>query len=166
MSDLKVLTSSNSDEWETPQSFFDAYNKIFNFTLDPCCTKKTAKCEKFFTEEDNGLSKSWANEVVWLNPPYSRKKMKHFIKKAYNEYLFFNATVVSLIPSRTDTIYFHDYVAEASELHFLKGRLKFIYHGQHMTSAPFPSMVVIWSKHNYFDTINTPFPCLQVRPKG
>ena len=64
-----VHFSSKTNEWATPQDFFDELNKEFNFTLDPCATVKTAKCSKFYTKEDDGLSKCWSNEIVFCNPP-------------------------------------------------------------------------------------------------
>jgi len=77
----KIHFSSKSDNWATPQSFYDELNKEFNFTLDPCATKENAKCAKFYTMEDDGLSKSWDNEIVFCNPPYGRS-IKHWVKKA------------------------------------------------------------------------------------
>lgn len=136
MSNLKVHFSSNTNEWATPQEFFDELNKEFNFTLDPCATRENAKCAKFFTQEDDGLSQSWDNEIVFCNPPYGRQ-IKHWVKKASEA----AAVVVLLIPARTDTSYFHDYIYNKAEIRFIRGRLKF---GGHNNSAPFPSMVVVF----------------------
>ena len=120
----KIMFSSKSDEWETPQSFFNKLNKIYKFTLDPCSTPESAKCEKYYTLQDNGLSKSWKNEVVFVNPPYG--KIKDWVKKAYDESINNNAVVVMLIPARTDTRYWHNYIMEeADSIYFIKGRLKF-----------------------------------------
>lgn len=139
---MNVHFSSKDQTWETPQDFFDKLNKEFNFTLDPCCTKETAKCKKYFTPEDDGLSKSWDGETVFMNPPYGRA-IKDWIKKASE---IKNGTVVCLIPSRTDTKYFHEYLyqKENVELRFLKGRLKF---GGAKNSAPFPSLLAIIRNH-------------------
>lgn len=99
----KALLSSNSNEWETPQDFFNKLHNEFGFTLDPCCTKETAKCSKYYTKDDDGLSKDWGHETVFMNPPYGRDIGK-WIKKAYESSL--NGCVcVCLIPSRTDTKY-------------------------------------------------------------
>ena len=138
MNNMKVHFSSEDQTWETPQDFFDEINKEFNFTLDPCCTVETAKCDKFYTEEDDGLSQIWDNETVFMNPPYGRE-IKHWIQKATE---INRGTVVCLIPSRTDTRYFHDYLYQKDnvELRFLKGRLKF---GNAKNSAPFPSLLAI-----------------------
>lgn len=73
--------SSKTPEWATPQDFFDELNREFKFTLDPCATKKNAKCKKFYTEKDDGLSKSWKGERVFMNPPYGRP-IAGWVKKA------------------------------------------------------------------------------------
>jgi len=121
--------------------FYDKLNSQFGFTLDPCASDKNHKCDEYFTEEDDGLSKSWAKHIVFMNPPYS--KIKNWIKKAYNERG--NAIIVCLLPARTDTRYFHEYCTHAREIRFVKGRLKF---GNSKNSAPFPSMVVIFDGEN------------------
>lgn len=134
---LKVHYTSKSDEWETPQEIFEGLNKDYNFTLDPCATKENAKCKKYFTIENDGLFRSWKNETVFMNPPYGRNIGK-WIAKAYNESVKHNALVVCLIPSRTDTKWWHTYVMKG-KITFLKGRLKF---GGGKTNAPFPSAIV------------------------
>ena len=134
---MNVHFSSQTNEWATPQDFFDTLNEEFNFTLDPCATKENAKCTKFYTMEDDGLSKSWDNEVVFANPPYGRS-IKHWVKKASEAV---GGVVVLLIPARTDTSYFHEYIYNKAEIRFLKGRLKF---GDSKNSAPFPSLVAIF----------------------
>jgi len=135
---MNIHFSSKTNEWSTPQDFYDELNKEFNFTLDPCCTKKTAKCDKFYTEEEDGLTQSWDGEVVFMNPPYGRV-IGQWIKKASE---IKNGIVVCLIPSRTDTRYFHDYLYKKKnvKLRFLKGRLKF---GGAKNAAPFPSLLAI-----------------------
>ena len=137
---LKTMFSSKSGEWETPMEFFAKLTQRFNFTLDPCCTEESRKCEAYFTEADDGLSKSWAGHTVFMNPPYGREISK-WIKKAYDESRKENTTVVCLIPSRTDTRYWHEYRMKAHELYFVKGRLKF---GEGKNSAPFPSAVIVF----------------------
>lgn len=137
---MNVHFSSKSNEWTTPQHLFDELNQEFNFTLDPCATEENAKCSKHFTIEDDGLSKDWSNDVVFMNPPYGRE-IKKRIKKAYEESLN-GATVVCLIPARTDTMYWHDFIFDkADDIRFLKGRLKF---GNGKNSAPFPSAIVVY----------------------
>lgn len=137
---MEVHYSSKSNEWATPQNLFDELNDEFNFTLDPCATDENAKCSKYFTIEDDGLSKDWANDVVFMNPPYGRE-IKQWIKKAYEESLN-GATVVCLIPARTNTTYWHDFIFDkANDIRFLRGRLKF---GNSKNSAPFPSAIVVY----------------------
>lgn len=137
---MSVHFSSKSNEWTTPQYLFDELNDEFNFTLDPCATDENAKCSKYFTIEDDGLSKDWSNDVVFMNPPYGRE-IKKWIKKAYEESLN-GAIVVCLIPARTDTTYWHDFIFDkADDIRFLKGRLKF---GNGKNSAPFPSSIVVY----------------------
>ena len=132
-----VHFSSKTDLWATPQEFFDKYDKIFNFEVDVCANKENAKCGKFFTQEDDGLSQEWEG-VCWMNPPYGRDIGK-WMKKAYESSLG-GATVVCLVPSRTDTKWWHDYSMKG-EIEFIKGRLKF---GGSKNSAPFPSAVVVF----------------------
>jgi site-specific DNA-methyltransferase (adenine-specific) len=133
--DTKVLFSSKTDLWETPQAFFDSLNKEFHFTIDVCALQENSKCDKYYTPLDDGLAQEWCG-VVWCNPPYGREVCK-WVRKAY----FAKATVVMLLPARTDTKWFHDYIAEKQEVRFVKGRLKF---GGCKNSAPFPSMVVVF----------------------
>lgn len=78
---MKVHYSSQTNEWATPQDLYDRLNKEFNFTLDPCSTKENAKCDKFFTVEDNGLEQNWGGNRVFMNPPYGRD-IKHWVKKS------------------------------------------------------------------------------------
>lgn len=133
-----ALFSSKSDEWATPQGLFDALNEEFHFTLDPCATDENAKCKMYYTASENGLEKSWAGHRVFCNPPYS--EIQKCVKKCAGEARE-GATVVMLIPARTDTRWFHDYIYQQAEIRFIKGRLRF---GDATNSAPFPSMIVIW----------------------
>lgn len=139
MSDLSVMYMSKSDEWATPQTFFNEINKEFDFTLDVCSTVENHKCDKFFTLADNGLEQNWGGQRVWCNPPYS--EINKWVAKAFYETRNDNTLVALLIPSRTDTRYFHDYIYNRAEIRFVKGRLKF---GNGKNSAPFPSMLVIF----------------------
>ena len=135
----KVLFSSNSDEWSTPQEFFNSINKEFEFDLDPCATLENHKCDKYYTIEEDGLSKKWGGHRVFCNPPYSQ--INKWVEKAFRESKEDNTLVVMLIPSRTDTRYFHNFIYKRAEIRFVKGRLKF---GDSNNSAPFPSMLVIF----------------------
>lgn len=136
----KGLFTSNSEEWATPQTFFDELNKEFGFTLDACATPQNAKCARYFTKEIDGLSQSWSGEKVFCNPPYGRDISK-WVAKAYSETLSGGVKiVVMLMPTRTDTAYFHDYIYQKHEVRFIRGRLHF---NESKNAAPFPSMVVI-----------------------
>jgi site-specific DNA-methyltransferase (adenine-specific) len=132
--------SSKDDTWGTPQSFYHKLDMEFSFTLDPCASDSNAKCTKYYTEADDGLAQDWGGETVFMNPPYGRD-IKKWIKKAREESEKPNTTVVCLIPSRTDTRYWHDHVMQAKEIRFVKGRLKF---GDAENAAPFPSAVVVF----------------------
>lgn len=134
----KGLFTSLTNEWATPIKFFQELDNEFHFTLDPCATPENAKCDKFFTEKENGLLQDWSNEVVFCNPPYGREINK-WVEKCYNENKK-GATVVMLIPARTDTKYFHQYIYNQHEVRFIQGRLHF---NESKQSAPFPSMVVV-----------------------
>lgn len=137
----KVMFSSNTDLWATPIDFFNKLDREFNFTLDPCCTVENKKCNKYYTKEDDGLSKSWIGESVFCNPPYGRE-IKKWVRKCYMESKNENTTVVALLPARTDTNWFHSYIYnKAKEIRFVKGRIKF---GESKNSAPFPSMVIVF----------------------
>lgn len=137
----EALYSSRTEEWETPQDFFDALDSEFHFTLDAASTDENAKCKRHFTKEDDGLQKSWAGETVWLNPPYG-KDIGKWMQKAYEESRN-GATVVCLVHARTDTKWFHDWVYQKPnvDIRFVKGRLKF---GGSQYNAPFPSMIVVY----------------------
>lgn len=125
---------------EYPPSFFNEVNKEFNFNLDPCSTDENHKCDKYYTIKDDGLSKDWSGHNVWCNPPYGRNIGK-WVEKCYREGCKDNTLVALLIPARTDTKYFHDYILHRAEIRFIPGRLKF---GNSNNSAPFPSMLVIF----------------------
>ena len=140
MENIQVMFSSKDDKWSTPQDFYDELNTEFGFTLDPCADEFNHKCNKYYTEEDDGLLQDWKGEIVFCNPPYGRH-IKDWVRKAYIEGCKPNTTVVMLIPARTDTTYFHKYIYHKAEIRFIKGRLKF---GNSKNSAPFPSMVVIY----------------------
>ena len=137
MNNMAAMFSSKTDMWETPQAFFDKLNERFNFELDVCASNDNAKCERFFTPEDDGLKQEWSG-VCWMNPPYGRQ-IGHWMKKAL-ESSKAGATVVCLVPARTCTTWWHDY-AEQGEYFFVRGRLRF---GGAAHDAPFPSAVVVF----------------------
>lgn len=136
---MNVHFSSKTDMWSTPNHIFKRYDDIYHFNLDVCATKENAKCENYFTEEQNGLIQEWTG-ICWMNPPYGREIGK-WMKKAYESSLS-GAIVVCLVPSHTDTAWWHDYCMKG-EIEFLRGRLKF---GTATQPAPFPSAIVIFDK--------------------
>ena len=142
----KALLSSKNMCWCTPQDFFDKLNAEFGFVLDPAATDKTAKCSLYYTPETDGLSQSWdCGGAVFCNPPYGREIGK-WIEKAYEESQKTEHPIVLLIPARTDTSYFHDYIYGKAEMRFLRGRLRFARENRTAyAAAPFPSMLVIYN---------------------
>ena len=133
--------SSTTDLWATPQDFFDKLNDEFHFDLDPCATPDNAKCPIFFTKDEDGLKQDWSGYRVFCNPPYGRA-IASWVKKCHDEAQK-GTLVVMLIPARTDTSYFHDYIYHKADIRFIRGRLKF---GNANQGAPFPSMVVIYNQ--------------------
>ena len=123
--------------WATPQEFFDKYNKQYGFQTDVCAIEENAKCNVWYSPEVDGLSQDW-HGVCWMNPPYGRGIIK-WVRKAYESSLQ-GATVVCLLPARTDTAWWHDYCMKG-QIEFIRGRLKF---GGSKNSAPFPSAIVIF----------------------
>lgn len=137
-----VHFSSATCMWETPPDFFRRLCNEFRFNLDVCATPDNAKCDLYFTESVDGLAQDWSGYTCWMNPPYGRE-IGAWMKKAYESSLA-GATVVCLVPARTDTAWWHNYAAKG-EVRFVRGRLKF---GGHQNSAPFPSAVVVFRPPN------------------
>lgn len=133
-----VHFSSETEEYATPQSLFNELDEVFHFTLDACASAENAKCEKYFTKADDSLRQIWSG-TVWMNPPYGRKII-HFMRKAYEAH-HNGATVVCLVPARTDTKWWHKYAVHGTVI-FLRGRLCF----NNKNSAPFPSAIIIFWK--------------------
>lgn len=136
------MFSSKSDNWSTPQDLFDELNEEFHFTLDPCADETNHKCNKYYTKEQDGLLQTWGDENVFCNPPYG-KEIALWVESCYWHGCLSHGIAVMLIPARTDTKWFHNYIYNKKnvEVRFLKGRLKF---GNAKNSAPFPSMIVIF----------------------
>jgi site-specific DNA-methyltransferase (adenine-specific) len=142
------MVSSKTNEWATPQWFFDELNKEFNFTLDPC-SNDNHKCDKFFTIKEDGLKQDWSKDIVFMNPPYGGHT-GDWIAKALEESKK-GAIVVCLIVSSTDRSYWHEYIFPfASQVRFIRGRLTF---GKANSTAPFASAIVIFSKKKYTQQI-------------
>lgn len=134
----QTLYSSKTDLWETPQELFDSLNQEFHFDLDVCAIPENAKCDEFYTPEQDGLVKPWIG-TCWCNPPYGRDVGKWVEKAARTAYE--GGLVVMLLPARTDTKWFHKWIYNRAEIRFIQGRLKF---GNSVNSAPFPSMICIF----------------------
>jgi phage N-6-adenine-methyltransferase len=136
-----AMFSSNRDDWETPLELFNQLDAIYHFDLDVCALPHNAKCDKYYTPDDDGLSKPWEG-TCWMNPPYGRQ-IGRWMEKAYKSSLV-GATVVCLVPSRTDTAWWHDYAMRASKITYIRGRIKFVgaKHG-----APFPCAIVVFGQH-------------------
>jgi phage N-6-adenine-methyltransferase len=136
---MNVHFSSATDMWATPQDFFQRLvDRFGEFTLDPCCLPSSAKAPRYFTPDDDGLAQDWAGERVFMNPPYGREIGK-WMRKALESSLA-GATVVCLVPARTDTAWWHD-CATRGEIEFVRGRLRF---GDAKKDAPFPCALVIF----------------------
>jgi phage N-6-adenine-methyltransferase len=137
----KGLFTSKTDEWATPQAMFDRLNQEFTFSLDVCATPENAKCPRYFTATDDGLKQEW-DGVCWMNPPYGRS-IGAWVKKAFESSLQ-GATIVCLLPSRTDTSWWHDFCLRG-DVRFIRGRVRF---NDGRGPAPFPSAIVIFRPNN------------------
>ena len=133
-----VHFSSRTDDWATPWDLFNELNREFGFTLDPCSSHQNAKCLRHFTVVEDGLSQDWSREVVFMNPPYGRA-IARWMEKAFTSSRA-GATVVCLVPARTDTRWWHSFAIHG-KVRFLRGRVRF---GESKTGAPFPSAVVVF----------------------
>ena len=134
-----ALYSSRTEEWPTPKSLFAALNREFRFTLDPCATRAKATCPRYFTKADNGLAQDWSLHTAFCNPPDGRH-IATWVDKCFCAAQA-GARVVLLIPSRTDTRYFHDWIYNKAEVRFVRGLLRY---GDGPQSAPFPSLIAIY----------------------
>lgn len=139
---IEVMFSSKTNSWATPTDFFQKLDKEFHFTLDPCADEHNHKCNKYFTVKEDGLLQEWGENCVFCNPPYGREIGK-WVEKAYHTNQKYGNLVVMLLPARTDTKWFHDFIYHKAEIRFVRGRLKF----NDKDRAPFPSMVVIYRKN-------------------
>lgn len=141
-----VHFSTGTTDWSTPQKFFESLHTEFGFQLDACATPANAKCWKYYTPDEDGLTRPWSPRT-WCNPPYGYSIGK-WVKKAYDESRVVN-TVVMLIPAKTETAWWHDYVMKAAEIRLVRGRLRF---GGSKINAPFPSAVVVFKPGEWTPT--------------
>ncbi len=132
------LRSSGSPEWETPPDLFARLDAEFGFTLDACASAENAKCPAYYTQEQDALCLPWTGSV-WMNPPYGRT-LGRWLEKAYASSLT-GATVVCLVPARTDAAWWHRWVMRAAEVRVLRLRLRF---SGSPINAPFPSALVVF----------------------
>lgn len=153
----EVSKTSETDQWATPQAFFDLVNSIYQFTLDVCAEASNAKCADYFTPEQDGLKQEWRGSC-WMNPPYGRT-IGAWMKKAYESARNNHATVACLVPARTDTRWWHEWAMKAQDIYLVKGRLKF---GDSPDSAPFPSALVVFHPNSAGD--GPKFHALEVNP--
>lgn len=139
----KALFSSDSTEWCVPSELFNKCNNRWGpFALDAAATLNNTQCDVFYTKDDDALKHNWYGRV-WVNPPYGRE-VGRWVKYAYEQVMLgFAQRVVMLLPSRTDTKWWHEWVKRAREIHFLKGRVCFV--GGN-SCAPFPSVVVVFER--------------------
>jgi phage N-6-adenine-methyltransferase len=134
------MLSSTTDEWSTPKRLFMELDREFQFTLDVCATADNTKCKEWFSKFTDGLIQPWRG-TCWMNPPYG-KEISKWMRKALTTANLGQATVVCLVPSRTDTAWWHDY-AMMGEIRFLRGRVRF---GGCKSNAPFPSAIVVFRR--------------------
>lgn len=169
----QALLSSKKMDYCTPQDFFDKLNEEFHFTLDAAATDKSAKCPNHYTPKTDGLKNTWNfGGAVFCNPPYGRDIGK-WVRKAYQEAQY-GITIVLLIPARTDTAYFHDYIFGYAEIRFVRGRIVFVDEdGQPCrnkkgkpTVAPFPSAVIVYNGNDKGRNTHQAFPSFHALQKG
>lgn len=136
--------TANRDDWETPRELFWRLDRFWHFDLDAAASDSNHLCEDYYTRETDGLAHSWKGRRVWCNPPYGRQ-IADWCRKAYEDTRDGTTVVIMLIPARTDTSWYHDYIeGKAAEVKFLRGRLKYTLGGVAQSAAPFPSMLVRW----------------------
>jgi site-specific DNA-methyltransferase (adenine-specific) len=142
------VTPSTRYDWGTPDSVFAPLHEEFGFTLDVCASQWNAKCQRYWTADDDALSRPWAMETCWMNPPYGRQ-IAAWMRKACEEASCpgGQTTVVCLVPARTDTAWWHDY-AMRGEVRFIRGRIRFVRPDCKDADAPFPSAIVVFRPHS------------------
>lgn len=134
-----------SDKWATPwpviQQLEERYGK---FDLDPCCEERTAKASTFYTVDVDGLAKPWFGNV-FVNPPYSAPRP--WCDRAIQAIVTGEAQqVVMLIPAATDTSWFHEAVWPYADLHYLRGRVRFLgWRGTPIRAPRSPSLVAVYN---------------------
>ena len=143
-----LMFSSEKQNWGTPQTLFDELHAEFQFDTDVCASEDNAKCENYVDEKQDALSIEWEGlGTIFCNPPYETSLQNKLIKKAWEQHQKYGNKIVMLIPARTDTARWHDYIFGKAEVRFLRGRLKFETQGvPHKNAAPFPSAIIIYRR--------------------
>lgn len=131
------LHATHAEEWSAPRAVYQPLDAEFHFTLDACATADNAKCPRYFTKDQDGLDQAWGEETVWCNPPF--RDVAAWVRKASIEK---GATTVLLVPSRTDTDWWHRYVWTKAEIRWIRGRLRF----NAKANAPFPCCIIVFRR--------------------
>lgn len=140
------MVSSKGDEWFTPMWLYDKLNRKYRFLTDPCAERTNRLGTKYYyTKEDDGLRCQWYGNV-FINPPYG-KDMGKWVTAGWHWAQATPYVSVMLIPARTDTSWFHDFIWNKKnvDVEFLRGRLKFENPNHIVNTAPFPSMVAVFN---------------------
>jgi len=145
---IQASTETDRDCWETPHQLFVAIDAHFHFTLDVCARRETAKVERFFSPEDDGLAQSWRGETCWCNPPYSN--IAPWLRKAAHESIGGACTVVVLVPPWTDTRYWHEWASAASHMILLPGRVNFLLGGRPGNGNKTPSCLLVYGRPRWW----------------
>lgn len=140
----RSLFTSDNLNWETPKWLFTRLHNVLDFTVDAAAGEDNARLPHYWTKDKDALTQDWSKDRVFCNPPYGRE-ISHWVKKAYDAALAGCECTALLIPARTDTTYWHQYVLpRENPILFLKGRIKFELEGKAFSTATFPSAVVFF----------------------
>lgn len=134
--------NGNGRDWATPPEVFDPLHSEFGFTVDVCANSSNAKLPIFWSEKDDGLSKSWSSERCWMNPPYGRE-IYAWTRKARDEARL-GALVVGLLPASCDLSWWHEDVIDHAEVRYIRGRVRFLTGGPYRASGFFASVICVW----------------------
>ena len=146
-----------SDEWETPWDVFNPLNDIFNFTIDAAATSANRKVVQFWSAKDDGLQQSWANEVVWCNPPYLKQAHYKWVGKAVESESLYGITSCLLVPAATGTKLWHEFIfPTASHILFFRGRIRFLMKGKPHCTPRFDSALAVWNNgpHSFWELLD------------
>lgn len=144
---VKSKFESTNQVWKTPDIIIKPLDNEFNFNMDLACNEENKICQNGFTEKEDSLLQDWSKYTGWLNPPFdSKRPMKKWVEKAYKDTIE-DGVVVALLPVRSNTNWWHDYVMKAKEVRFIKGRPKFINENGELTHGlPQPLSIIVFQK--------------------